>query len=169
MRSCFQRWWASPYTRTLEAVLRNDPRGLERRDRVYDFLCGHNGTGVVRDIDVESGVHLLIRVIRRRVFHHRDIVAELSGKANGRFDAGMRYESDDDELMDAVILELQVQICVGEATGAPMVCGDNLARLRLELGTDLTPPRAVFEDLALPRCLLNWRNVFPGLVVTRPV
>src|SRR5258706_15894048 len=71
--------------------------------------------------------------------------------------------------MDAVILELQVQICVGEATGTPMVCGDNLARLRLELGTDLAPPRAVFEDLALPRCLLNWRNVFPGLVVARPV
>jgi hypothetical protein len=35
--------------------------------RVDDFICGHNGTGVVRDIDVESGVHLLIRVIRRGV------------------------------------------------------------------------------------------------------
>src|SRR5882762_239646 len=32
--------------------------------RVDDFICGQNGTGVVRDIDVESGVHLLIRLIR---------------------------------------------------------------------------------------------------------
>ena len=32
-------------------------RSFERRDRVDDFICGHNGTGVVRDIDVESGVH----------------------------------------------------------------------------------------------------------------
>jgi hypothetical protein len=24
------------------------------------FICGHNGTGVVRDIDVESSVHVLI-------------------------------------------------------------------------------------------------------------
>jgi len=46
--------------------------------RVDDFICGHNGTGVVRDIDVESGVHLLIRVIRRGVFCRRDLVAELT-------------------------------------------------------------------------------------------
>jgi hypothetical protein len=32
-----------------------------------------------------------------------------------------------DELMGAVLLELQIQICVGEATGTPMLCGDNLA------------------------------------------
>jgi hypothetical protein len=33
--------------------------------------------GVVRDIDVETGVHLLIGVIRRGVFCRRDLVAEL--------------------------------------------------------------------------------------------
>ena len=32
-----------------------------------------------------SGVRLLIRVIRRCVFYHRDLVAELSGKANGQW------------------------------------------------------------------------------------
>jgi hypothetical protein len=40
---------------------------LVRSVRVDDFICGHNGTGVVREIDVESGVHL-IRIIRGRVF-----------------------------------------------------------------------------------------------------
>ena len=58
-----------------------------RRDRVDDFLCGHNCAGVVRDIDVEGGMHLVIRVIRRRVLYHRDLVAELGGKPNGRFDS----------------------------------------------------------------------------------
>src|SRR5262249_13511823 len=82
------------------------PKWSERRNRVDDFLCGHNGTGVVRDINVESGVHLLIRVIRRCIFYHRDFVAKLSGKANGRRDAGVCYESDDDELLNAVLLEL---------------------------------------------------------------
>src|SRR5262249_6228384 len=100
---------------------------LERRYRSDDFVCGHNGTGIVRDIDVERGVHLFIREIRGRVFNHRDLVAELSGKANRRFDAGMCYESDDDELMDAVLFELQIQICVGESTGTPMLRGNNLA------------------------------------------
>src|ERR1700688_2176488 len=95
-------------------LLRTDSQGLDRRNQVDDFICGHDGTGVVRDIDVDSGVHLLIRVIRRRVLYHRDLVAELSGKADGRFDAGMCYESNDYELMNAVLLELQIQICVGE-------------------------------------------------------
>src|SRR6266446_310518 len=50
-----------------------------------------------------------------------------------------------------------------------MLRGDNLAWLRLELGTDLATPRAVFEALVLPRCLLNGRNVLPRLVVARTV
>ena len=50
----------------------------------------------------------------------------------------MRYLSYDDELMDAVLLELQIQICVGKATGTPMLCGDNLAWLGRELGADTT-------------------------------
>jgi hypothetical protein len=54
--------------------------------------------------------------------------------------------------MDAVLLELQIQIGVGEAAGTPMLHGDDFAWLRLELGTDLAAPRAVFEALALPRC-----------------
>jgi hypothetical protein len=43
-------------------------------------------------------VHHLIRVIGCRVSHHCNFVAELSGEANGCFDAGMRYKPDDDEL-----------------------------------------------------------------------
>jgi hypothetical protein len=31
-----------------------------------------------------------------------------------------------------------------------MLCGDNLARLRLELWTDLATPRAGFEGLSQP-------------------
>ena len=50
-------------------------------------------------------MHFLMRVIRRCVFYHRDIVAEFGGKANGRFDAGMRYEPDNDELI--MILSLR--------------------------------------------------------------
>src|SRR5262245_61350055 len=115
---------------------------FERRDRLDDLICGHDGAGVVREIDVESGVHVVFRVIRGRVFYYRDVVAELSGKANRRFDAGMCDEPDNDELMDAVLLKLQIQIGVGKVTGTPMLRCDNLAWLRLEPGRDLTPPGA---------------------------
>jgi hypothetical protein len=78
----------------------------------------------------------------------------------------MGYQSDDDELMDAVLLDLQI---VGEATGTPMLHGDNLAWLRLELATDLAAPCSVLEALSRPPRLLNGRNVLPSLVVTRTV
>ena len=37
-----------------------DSQRLHREDRVDDFPCRHNRIGVVQQIDVESGVHLLI-------------------------------------------------------------------------------------------------------------
>jgi hypothetical protein len=50
-----------------------------------------------------------------------------------------------------------------------MLCGDNLARLRLELWTDFATPRAGFEGLSQPSCLLNGRDILPSLVVSRAV
>ncbi len=114
-------------------------------------------------------MHLLLRVVRDRVSDHRDLVTELGCEANGRFDAGMRDEADDDELMDAVLLELQIEIGVGKATGAPMLRGDNLARLGLEPGTDLATPGAVLEGLAHPCRSLDGSNILPGLVVAGTV
>jgi len=37
----------------------------------------------------------------------------------------MRDQANDNELMDAMLLELQIQIRVGEATGAPVFRGDD--------------------------------------------
>jgi hypothetical protein len=77
----------------------------------------------------------------------------------------MGYQADDDQLVNAVFLELQIEIGVGEATGTPVLRRDNLAWLGFEPGPDLTTPRAVFEALARPGCFLDGRNILPGLVV----
>src|ERR1700694_3774063 len=50
-----------------------------------------------------------------------------------------------------------------------MLEGHDIARLRLELAADLATPRAVLEGLSRPRCLLNWRNVLPSLVVASAI
>jgi hypothetical protein len=75
-----------------------------RRHQLDDFICCHNGAGIVREVDVQSGLHLVIRVIRCRVLDYGDLVAELSGKADRCFDAGMRDQTDDDEMMDPCFL-----------------------------------------------------------------
>jgi hypothetical protein len=47
--------------------------------------------------------------------------------------------------------------------------GNDVTWLRLELAADLATPRAVFEGLSRPSCLLNGRNVLPSLVVARAI
>jgi hypothetical protein len=91
--------------------------------------------------------HFLIRVIRGRVFYHRDLEAELSGKANSCLSARVCYEPDDDEFVDAMRFEQPIQIGVAKAAGTPMLEGYDIARLRFEFRADLATPRAVFEGL----------------------
>src|SRR4029077_16905230 len=59
------------------------------RNRRHGLLGTDNGTCVVREVDVKSGVHMVRRVTRGRVFHHRNLVPELGGKANGGLHARM--------------------------------------------------------------------------------
>src|SRR5215469_9510886 len=52
-----------------------------RRDRVDHFICGHNGNGVAREIDVESGVHVVgndqVEALCRARRNRRHVRAEL--------------------------------------------------------------------------------------------
>src|SRR5262245_30955102 len=77
----------------------------------------------------------------------------------------MRDESDDNELMNAVFLKLQVQISVGESTGTPMLRRDDVAGLGLEFGANLATPGAVFERLAGPASFLDRRSIFPAFII----
>jgi hypothetical protein len=104
--------WRTRSKQLLHSFLRVRETRSTRRLPLRD-----NGTGVARDVDVESRMHVLIRIIRGRVFYHRDLVAKFSAKANGHLDAGICNEADDDQLMDAVPLELQIQISSVRATG----------------------------------------------------
>src|SRR5262249_42061640 len=81
----------------------------------------------------------------------------------------MRDESDDNELMNAVLLELQIQIGVGKAAGTPMLEGHDVAPSRCELAADLATPGPVLEGLMRPGRLLDGSKVLPGLVVARTV
>jgi len=79
--------------------------------------------------------------------------------ANGGLQTGVRDQSHDDKFVNAVILELQIQIRVGETAGTPMLRAHDITRVRLELSTDLAARCAVFERLPRPSCLLNWRKM----------
>src|SRR5262245_38432393 len=49
------------------AVRRTGFEGSERRDRTDDFFCRHNGTRVIRDVEVQLSVHHLVQVVGEAV------------------------------------------------------------------------------------------------------
>ena len=51
-------------------------------------------------------MHFSIGVIRGGVAYHRHVITQLGGIANGCFDTGMRDQANNNELVDAVLLEL---------------------------------------------------------------
>ena len=65
---------------------------------------------------------------------------------NGRFNASMRNQPDDDELMNAMFLQLQIKVGVGEAAGAPMLLGYNFTWRRHEFGAELATPCAELQS-----------------------
>jgi hypothetical protein len=67
--------------------------------------------------------------------------------------------------MNAVFLELQIEIGVGESTGAPMFERNGFPGKRRKLGAKFTAPGSILESLVLPRAGLDWRDVLPGLLV----
>ena len=79
----------------------------------------------------------------------------------------MGYKTDDNELMDAVLFELQVEVRVREATGAPVLKCHDLTRLRCELAAKLATPRPEFECSTRPRRFLDRRDISLGLVIAR--
>src|SRR5262249_36958204 len=109
------------------------------------------------------------RIIRGRVFYHRDFVAKLSGKANRRLYARVCDQPNDNELMDAVLLELQIQVRVGETTGTPMLLRKDFAWLSCELAANLATLSVVFKSRYYPSRILNVRNELPILVVARTI
>ena len=74
------------------------------------------------------------------------MIAELRAAAGGRLDAGVRHHSRHDDLFDAALLQLEVEVGIGKSVLAPMLLDHNVARLRYEFGMPFAAPHAFPED-----------------------
>jgi hypothetical protein len=61
------------------------------------------------------------------------VVPEFHAEAAGRLDTGVGDQAYQDDAADAVLLELQIEIGVGKAARSPVLAGDDIARLGLEI------------------------------------
>lgn len=98
------------------------PYPISLSHRIDHFVCGHDRRRVVGNVDVESSVHVFLGIAGGRVLDHRDLITQLGAIANSGFHTRVRDQSHDDHFVDAVLLELQIQIGIGEnrwSTNAP--------------------------------------------------
>jgi hypothetical protein len=113
--------------------------------------------GVGRSVDGVRGMHRFSAQVGGRVLHQGDVVAELHRKAPCRLDAGVGDHADDDHALNAELLELLVEVRVGEPARPPVLVHDEAAGKR---------ERQVFDALelsvafALPE-LANFEPVVP--------
>ena len=75
------------------------------------------------------------------------MIAELHPEAAGGLDAGVGNHADQDDLTDAVLLELKVEVRVGEAALRPVLMNNDVTFLRAKFWVEFPAPSAAMENL----------------------
>jgi len=124
-----------------------------------------------READLDSGLECFRRECRGSVLEHGDVVAQLDGIAPRRFNARVGDEPSDDDVRNAMLAQLIVEIGVCEAAGGEMLRRYDIACVEvwLELLMELTTPGALGEELDRLRPDLRRGGVLPVRVVTRAI
>src|SRR6267143_2558879 len=91
-------------------------------------------------------VHLLGAECCRRVPDQGYVIAEFGAAAGGRLDAGIGYHSRHNDLFDAALLELKVEVGIGKPVLAPMLLDHDIAGLGHQIGMPVAAPHALSED-----------------------
>src|ERR1700722_7692294 len=99
----------------------------------------------------------------RRVLDQGDVVTELHAKTPGGFDATVGDQADENDLLNAVLLELEVEIGVGETALRPMLLDDDVTVLGAKLRIELAAPRTDCEGLGWQPRLLKHVDVLPPI------
>jgi hypothetical protein len=92
------------------------------------------------------GIHSLGTKRGCRIPHQRHVITEFCAVAGRRLDASIREHSYHDDLFDAALLELEVEVGIAKSVMAPMLLDYNIAWLGYELEMPVAAPRALSED-----------------------
>src|SRR5215471_19533187 len=112
-------------------------------------------------------MHHLMAERRRRVAHQGDVITKLLGVLRGGLGTSVGEQPDDDNVTDTVLLQLHVEVGIGESAGAPVLLDHDVAGLRREVGMPIPSPFAARKGMALHDGLLARTWVAPGLVIAR--
>jgi hypothetical protein len=81
-----------------------------------DYLIGgDNGARVLRDVELQRGIHLGMPAAADGVLDYGDLVAEFGCEPDGGLDLGVGAHADHDDFMHAEFLVLRVEVSIGES------------------------------------------------------
>jgi hypothetical protein len=85
--------------------------------------------------------------------------------ARARFDAGVGSHPDEDDVAYAVLVQMHIEVGVGEAGPVPVFLDDDVAGLGAEAGVSCTASTAEGERLGTVCRRLRWCQVRPSLEI----
>jgi hypothetical protein len=94
-----------------------DIEGLNRRTR-RDL---EDGVGMGRTGQFVRRMHPFFGESRRRVTHERDMVSRLHRIATCRLNTGVGQQANNDDVTDAVLFQLLIEICIREPALTPVL------------------------------------------------
>src|SRR5215472_1145986 len=99
------------------------------------------------------------------IAHQGDVIAEFRAVARGALDAGVREHACDDDLLDAALLELEIEVGVGKPVLAPMLLNRDVAWLGHQFRVPVAAPHTLSKDrLAIGQGLRGARMT-PSIVI----
>src|SRR5271166_5958928 len=91
--------------------------------------------GESRSVDLVGSMHRLGAECCCRIPHQCHVIAEFSATAGGGLDAGIGQHSYHDDLFDAALLELEIEVGTGKSILGPM-----MATISLDFSATLICP-----------------------------
>src|SRR6266702_5971188 len=108
---------------------------------------GEHRLGVDRRVELDRGVHPLLAEGRGRVLHQGDRIAELVPVTASPFHAPRRGQSREDDVLDAVLTKVHVEVGAGEPALPPVLARHDVTISGSEAWVPLAAPRAGLEHL----------------------
>ena len=99
-------------------------------------------------------MHVLVTERGGRVADQGHVITQLHGEAAGGLNAGVGEQTDGNDMRDAMLLEMKIEIRIGEAALGPVLLDEDLASLRHEVGMPLTAPASLAKVCRF--CTARW-------------
>jgi len=112
-------------------------------------------------------MHVLVTERSGRVADQGHVITQLLGEAAGGINAGVGEQTDGNDMRDATLLEMKIEIRIGEAALGPVLFDNDVASLRHEVGVPLAAPASLCEGMPLLQRAPAWVRMIPVFVIAR--